>query len=84
MTGSDVVKACGAMYDAIRSGQVRHGGDPQLHQQVAVAVPRRVGDGWALDRRDSPLDVSGLTAAVLARYLLTTSDTTAEPGVWFI
>ena len=84
MTGADMAKACGSMFDAIRSRMVRHDGDPHLRQQVAVAVPKRLGDGFALDRVSSPLDVSGLTAVTGARYLLTITDEPADPGVWFL
>jgi len=70
MSGADVAKACGSMHDAIVSGRVRHLGDPNLHQQVETAVSRRIGEGWALDRRDSPMDISGLVAVTEALWIL--------------
>ena len=70
VNGSDVAKAAGALYDAIKAGRVRHLGDPGLHQQVETAVSRRVGDGWALDRRESPVDISGLVAITEALWVL--------------
>ena len=70
VNGSDVAKACGAMYDAIKSGRVRHLGEPSLQQQVELAVSRKVGQAWALDRRDSPIDISGLVAVTEALWVL--------------
>lgn len=70
VNGSDVAKACGAMYDAIKSGRIRHLGDPALRQQVELAVSRKVGQAWALDRRDSPIDISGLVAVTEALWVL--------------
>ncbi len=70
VNGSDVVKAAGLMYDAIKAGRVRHLGDPALHQQVELAVSRKVGQAWALDRRDSPIDISGLVAVTEALWVL--------------
>ena len=54
----------------IKAGRVRHLGDPALHQQVELAVSRRVGQAWALDRRDSPIDISGLVAVTEALWVL--------------
>lgn len=82
--GSDIARSVGSMFDAMKSRMVVHDGDPSLRQQVDTAKPRRVGDGVALDRVSSPLDISGLTAVTLARFLCATTDDTADPGVWFI
>ena len=70
VNGSGVAKAYGAMHDAIRAGRVVHTGDPGLRQQVETAVSRRVGEGQALDRRDSPIDISGLVAITEALWVL--------------
>lgn len=67
---SDVTKASGAIYDAIKAGRLRHLGDPGLRQQVETAVSRRVGQAWALDRRESPIDISGLVAVTEALWVL--------------
>lgn len=70
INGSDVAKAYGAMHDAMRAGRVVHLGDPALAEQVGSAVSRRVGEGHALDRRSSPIDISGLVAITEALWVL--------------
>lgn len=71
INAGDIAKSCGSMYDAIKSSRVRHLGDPSLHQQVATAISRPLGyDGWALDRKKSPIDISGLVAITEALWVL--------------
>lgn len=70
ITGSDISKACGAMYDSIKAHRIRHLGQADLEQAVSTAVARSLGDGWAIDRKKSPTDVSGLVAVVEAAWVL--------------
>jgi phage terminase large subunit-like protein len=68
LPGGDITKACGAMYDAITAGLVRHTGQPAIEQAVATAVSRPLGDAWALDRKKSPTDIAGLVAITEALW----------------
>lgn len=70
ITGSDVAKASGHMYDAIRQQRVRHLGRPDLLQAASTAVPRMLGDGWAVDRKKSPTDVAGFVSCLEALWVL--------------
>lgn len=70
LTGADIGKACGGMYDAVVAGRIRHLGQSDLEQAVTTAVARPIGDSWALDRKKSPTDIAGLVACVEALYAL--------------
>jgi hypothetical protein len=63
---ADYVRATGDFSDAILDRQVRWR-DPEIAEAAKHAASRRVGDAWLLDRRTG-VDVSLLTAAVLARW----------------
>jgi hypothetical protein len=83
MSSTDLAKACGQTFDAIKSGRIRHHGDPSLDRSVLLAVSRTLGDGWALDRRGSPVDVANLVAITNAVWALTSHDDTPPPSVNF-
>lgn len=68
--GGDLAKAHGLMFDAIKAGRLRHLGEPGLRQQVATAITRPLADGNALDRKKSPIDISGLVAITEALWVL--------------
>lgn len=70
LNGGDMAKAHGAMFDAIRSGRLRHLGEQSVRQQIATAVARPLSDGSALDRKRSPIDISGLVAITEALWVL--------------
>jgi hypothetical protein len=70
INGSGVAKASGNLYDAIRQRRIRHVGRQDLFQAASTAVPRALGDGWAIDRKKSPTDVAGLVAVVEALWVL--------------
>lgn len=70
LSGGDVIRACGAMYDAIAEGRVRfrakpEAGDP-FTDAVMGAVRKTVGDNWVWSRKASTADVTPLMAATLA------------------
>jgi hypothetical protein len=62
----DLAQACGALYDAAVTEQLRHLGQPQLDLALAGAATRLLGDVWVWDRKDSAVDVSPIAAATLA------------------
>jgi hypothetical protein len=70
ITGTGVAKASGNLYDAIRSRRIRHVGRQDILQALSTAVPRSLGDGWAIDRKKSPTDVAGLVSIVEALWVL--------------
>lgn len=70
LSGADVARACGGMYDAITAGRIRHVGQPELERPVATAVARSLGDAWALDRKRSLTDIAPLVAVVEALWAL--------------
>lgn len=73
--GREWVAACAALYDAVIEGRLRHRGQPQLDDAVAVARRRDVGDGaWAWARRRSGGDISALAAATGALWGLRRSE----------
>lgn len=74
MKGGEVVRACGAMYDAIVNGDVMFRSDPALNAAVEGASKKSVGDQWVWSRKASAADVTPLMAATLAY-----NGTSAEP-----
>lgn len=64
--GRDAVNACTGVEVAIRDGEVRHRGEPELLNAVGGARRRKVGDGWKWTRVDSTIDISPLVAATYA------------------
>ena len=66
LRGGEVVRACGAMYDAILNGDVTFRSDPALNAAVEGASKKSVGDQWVWSRRGSAADVTPLMAATLA------------------
>jgi len=68
LTGGDVVRSCGAMFDAIVEDRVvfrSEKGDP-LDAAVEGVVKKPVGDQWVWSRKASMSDVTPLMAATLA------------------
>lgn len=78
-TGSDMTRACGAFYDAVLHGPLAQTGQEQVDVAMRQAVVRPLGDGWVLDRKDSPIDIANLVSLVEALYLLTTAPERSEP-----
>ena len=59
-------QACGALFDAVVSGDVRHGDQVPLNAAVAGARKRPLGDAFAWSRKGSSVDISPLVACTLA------------------
>ncbi len=76
MAGQDVVRACGAMFDAIVEDRVKFRsarGDP-FEAAVEGVVKKPVGDQWVWSRKASASDVTPLMAATLAYSRGSTSE----------
>lgn len=82
--GSDMARARGFMYDAIKSKSIRHLDQPEVNEALKVAVGRNVGDGVALDRKKSVGDIAGIVAITNAVYQLSLTEPPGDPGVWVI
>lgn len=79
----DHAEACGAFYDAVMQGRVRHLGQPALNIAVQGADRRFSGDSWSWSRRASTTDICPLVAVTLAKWLHDQPDAVAEPfAVW--
>lgn len=82
IAAGDMAAACGAFFDAVANGRLRHVDQVTLNTAVHGAKRRPMGDQWAYGRRSSSVDISPLVAATLARYVH--SDLGGDPGVWFM
>lgn len=72
MTGPDMTRATGTLFDAIKAGPLVHIGQEQLDEAIKLTVPRILGDGWVPDRKVSSVDIAGLVSVIEALYLLQT------------
>ncbi len=68
----DVASACGAFYDDVRNGALRHRGSAPLNTSITGAVKRSLMQSWALDRKKAVADSAPAMAAVLAHFGLRT------------
>ena len=68
LSSSKVRAACAGFDAEVRAGQVRHLGDVGLSSVALAAKDRRIGDGWAWERRNH--DVSPLVAVTVAAAVL--------------
>lgn len=66
LSGGDVIRACGAMYDAIVEDKVTFRRSPSMDEAVAGVGKKTVGDRWVWDRRGSVADATPLYAATVA------------------
>jgi hypothetical protein len=76
VSNGDHAQACGALYDAVIQGDLRHIGQTELNAAVFGADRKFYGDAWLWARRTSSADISPLVAATLAKRLF---DTAPEP-----
>jgi len=68
LTTGEHVKACGAFYDAVAEGTIRHLDDQLLATALAVARSRPVGEAWLWTRDPTGPDILPLVAATLAHW----------------
>ena len=83
LAGPRMTQACGAFLAAVLSGDVVHRGQRALHDAVAGARRRTVGDAWKWSRKDSGVDISPLVAATIARHVWAERGD-PEPGMWVL
>lgn len=68
--GPDLPRASGIVWDEIDRGTVTHGAQPVLDIAATTAVPKTSGDGWLIDRKNSPEDAAPLVAFTGAVWLV--------------
>lgn len=68
MTARDCANACGRMYDAVITGQMRQLGDDRLLDALRKSATRLLVDAWAWDLKRSGGDISSLCAVTNAMY----------------
>jgi len=68
LNAKEYAQACGAFFDAVEQGEVRHLDQPALRTATSGAVRRPLGDAWAWSRKGSNVDISPLVAATLALW----------------
>jgi hypothetical protein len=67
-TARELGQACGAFYDAVMAGKLRHIDQTPLTAAVHMARQRPLGDAWAWHRKDAQTDLSPLVAVTLAMF----------------
>lgn len=65
--GSELTRAYGHSYDLlVDTGTAWHRPAPALDEAASAAQARKLGDAWAIDRRNSPTDASPLVCVMQA------------------
>lgn len=75
---SEMVAACGLVYDQVVEGKLVHLEQPELIAAVEGAKQRDLGDGWAWHRRRSSVDITPLVACSLAAWSVVYAKAAAE------
>lgn len=73
VTGRDVVRACGNVYDLVVGGRLRHRDQQSLNSAAVGARRRKSGEAFAFTRADPSADISPLMAVTLAAWAVTSS-----------
>lgn len=68
VSGREMTQACGALYDAVVDGKLRHRGQTEVTRAVEGATTRPLGDAWAWNRKTPDVDISPLVAVTLALH----------------
>lgn len=69
LSSRDVVRACGAFYDALVDGRLHVRVDGRLDAAAAAVTRRMVGEAWCWSRRSPKTDVTPIMALSLAAPL---------------
>lgn len=79
MSARDIAQGCGAFFDAVVDGSLRHRDQAELSAAVAAARKRPLGDAWAWARKDAVSEITTLISATVA--LRTFSEATSSKPV---
>ena len=83
-TMREVGQACGAFYDAVQGGFLRHLEQEPLDDAVRGAKKRPLGDAWAWDRKNSSIDITPIVSSTLALWGWTTKHGDDDSGGWMV
>ena len=61
-------QGCGIIFDAVKDGELRHLGTPELKEAIRGAIKLKLSDRWAWSRTDSTVDITPLVAVTLALW----------------
>ena len=65
----EFTQSTGVLYDGlVDDANIVHAGQPDLDRAIAQARTRPLGDSWAWNRRDSPVDISPVCAVTMAAW----------------
>lgn len=85
MTRREFDQACGAFYEAVASGKIRHLGDPVLDEAVkACRRSKGLSDLWHWTRADTGADISPLVAASVAYHGLVEKKKKEANSQWLV
>ena len=79
MSARDIAQGCGAFFDGVVQGTLRHRDQAELSAAVAAARKRPLGDAWAWARKDAVSEITTLISATVA--LRTYSEATSTRPV---
>lgn len=85
MSRREFDQACGAFYEAVTAGKIRHLGDPVLDEAVkACRRSKGLSDLWHWTRADTGADISPLVAASVAYHGLVEKQKKKESSQWLV
>lgn len=85
MSRREFDQACGAFYEAVTAGKIRHLGDPVLDEAVkACRRSKGLSDLWHWTRSDVGADISPLVAASVAYHGLVEKQKKKESSQWLV
>lgn len=85
MSRREFDQACGAFYEAVATGKIRHLGDPVLDEAVkACRRSKGMGDLWHWTRSDVGADISPLVAASVAYHGLVEKKKKEASAKWLV
>jgi len=73
---ADAVNGSARLYARIRSGTVRHAGDPLLSLQMPRTIRKNVGNNFRISRKDSSVEIDAVIATSLAVLIAETKTDT--------
>jgi hypothetical protein len=80
ISAGDYVRACGAFYDDVIAGNLRHLDDPDLNAALSVATKRELAGAWAWSKKEG--DITPLVALTLAKFTFATRVLTGSSPVF--
>lgn len=85
MGATEFAGACGAIFDAVRAGQVSHRGDKRMDDALRAARRHWAANAWTWERVGVEVDAAPIVAATAALFVHRLHGNTAPagaPNVW--